>query len=98
MYDQYGIIMTVGIYSIATGDNKCTELQHDVIQTLSRQEHVLQVHAFYYDRDKNSISVDVVPDRTVTDDEAFIRRLQKQLDAAVPDIPVSIVIDHNYSD
>lgn len=98
MFAQYGIVMTVGVYSIATGDNKCTELQRDVIQTLSRQEHVLQVHAFYYDRDKNSISVDVVPDRTVTDDEAFIRRLQKQLEAAAPDIPVSIVIDHNYSD
>lgn len=98
MYDQYGIIMTVGIYSIATGDNKCTELQRNVIQTLSRQEHVLQVHAFYYDRDKNSISVDVVPDRTVTNDEAFIGLLQEQLKAVAPGMSIGIVIDHNYSD
>lgn len=98
MFAQYGIVMTVGVYSIATGDNKCTELQHDVIQTLSRQEHVLQVHAFYYDRDKNSISVDVVPDRTVTDDEAFIGLLQEQLKAVAPGMSIGIVIDHNYSD
>ena len=98
MFAQYGIVMTVGVYSIATGDNKCAELQRDVIQTLSRQEHVLQVHAFYYDRDKNSISVDVVPDRTITDDEAFIGLLQEQLKAVAPGMSIGIVIDHNYSD
>ena len=98
MYDQYGIIMTVGIYSIATGDNKCTELQRNVIQTLSQQEHVLQVHAFYYNKEKNSVSVDVVPDRTVTNDEAFIGLLQEQLKAVAPGMSIGIVIDHNYSD
>ena len=98
MYDQYGIIMTVGIYSIATGDNKCTELQRNVIQTLSQQEHVLQVHAFYYNKEKNSVSVDVVPDRTVTNDEAFIGLLQEQLKAVAPGMSIDIVIDHNYSD
>ena len=98
MYDQYGIIMTVGIYSIATGDNKCTELQRNVIQTLSQQEHVLQVHAFYDNQEKNSVSVDVVPDRTVTNDEAFIGLLQEQLKAVAPGMSIGIVIDHNYSD
>ena len=98
MYSKYGIIMTVGIYSVATGDNKNTELQKRVIQTLTRQEHVVQVHGFYYDNDMNRASVDIVPDRSITDDDAFIRQLSEQLKAIVLDTPVSIFIDHNYCD
>ena len=98
MAARHGIIMTVGVYANATGDNPHAQLQKDVIQTLVRQEHILQVHGFYYDEAAGCVSVDVVPDRSVTDDEAFIRLLQEQLSAAAPGIPVSIIIDHNYSE
>ena len=98
MLTKYGIIMTVGVYSVATGDDSDAELQRKVIQTLTRQEHILQVHGFYYDKAANCASIDVVPDRTVTDDAAFIALLSDQLKAAVPEVPVSVFIDHNYSD
>ena len=98
MYDNYGIIMTVGIYSVATGNDKEAELQKAVMHTITSQEHVIQAHAFYYDKEKNSLSIDVVPDWSVTDDAAFIRQLTDKLQSVVPDIPVSIVIDHNYND
>ena len=98
MLMKYGIVMTVGVYSVATGDNENAELQRRIVQTLGKQEHVIQVHGFYFDKEKNNVSVDVVPDRSVTDDEAFISQLSEQLKAAAPDTPVSIFIDHNYSE
>ena len=98
MFAKYGIIMTVGVYSVATGENKNAELQRSVIQTLTRQEHVVQVHGFYFDKDRNYLSVDVVPDRSVTDDEAFVRLLSDTLKSLVPDTQISVVIDHNYCD
>ena len=98
MLMKYGIVMTVGVYSVATGDNENAELQRRVVQTLAKQDHVVQVHGFYYDKEKNRVSVDVVPDRSVHDDEAFIGLLLEQLKAAAPDTSVSIVIDHNYSE
>ena len=98
MLVNHGIIMTVGVYANATGDNKHAKLQKDVIQTLAKQEHIIQVHGFYYDDASGSLSVDVVPDRSITDDEAFISLLKEQLSAAVSGIPVSIIIDHNYSE
>ena len=98
MLMKYGIVMTVGVYSVATGDNENAELQRRVVQTLAKQDHVIQVHGFYFDKEKNRVSVDVVPDRSVHDDEAFIGLLLEQLKAAAPDTPVSIVIDHNYSE
>lgn len=94
MLQKYNIVMTVGIYSVATGSSKRAELQKKVIQTLSGQEHVMQVHGFFVDPETGNVSVDVVADRSVTNDEAFSARLK----AALPDIPLSIVIDHNYSE
>ena len=96
MAARHGIIMTVGIYAIATGNNCHAELQKTIIQTLSQQAHVIQVHAFYYSESDNRISVDVVPDHTVTDDQAFINSLIERLKPSLNDQQITIVIDHNY--
>ncbi|MBQ6310684.1 MAG: cation transporter [Bacteroidales bacterium] len=98
MLQKYGIIMTTGVYAVATGDSKHAELQKIVIQTLAKQEHIIQVHGFYYDEENNALSVDVVPDRSIKNDDEFVRLLSDQLKVAIPDIPVSIVVDHNFSD
>lgn len=98
MMSRHGIVMTVGVYAIATGNNRHAELQKEVVQTLSKQEHVLQVHGFYYNESEDCVSVDVVPDMTVTDDEAFVNLLTEKLKPILKDTPVSIVIDHNYCD
>ena len=98
MMINHGIVMTVGIYAIATGDNSHAELQKEVVQTLSQQEHVLQVHGFYYYESDKRVSVDVVPDLTVTDDQAFVNSLTENLQTVLKDQQISIVIDHNYCD
>ena len=98
MYVRHGIIMTVGIYSNATGDSKLAQLQRTVIQTLTSQEHVTQVHGFYCYDSGNRISVDVVPDYSVTDDAAFTQKLLDSLKQVLPDLEASILLDHNYND
>ena len=98
MYVRHSIIMTVGIYASATGTNRVAELQRTVMQTLARQEHVMQVHGFLYYDDEKRMSVDVVPDMSVHDDHAFTQQLQDRLKQVLPDEQVSIVIDHLYAD
>lgn len=98
MYARHGIVMTVGVYANATGENRHAEMQKAVTQALARNEHVVQVHGFYYYDGENRISVDVVPDMTVTDDGAFVQELTGRIKQVLPDQQVSIVIDHNYSD
>ena len=98
MLARHGIIMTTGIYANAVGDSRQAELQTTVVQALAKQEHVLQVHGFYSYDDGKRISVDVVPDLTVTDDQAFTEKLLAQLREVLPDQQFSILIDHNYSD
>ena len=98
LYERHGIIMTVGVYAVATGENRRTELQNVVMQTLSSHEDITQIHGFYYFERNNMVSVDVVPSISIHDEAAFKLLLEEELKAALPDVNVSIVIDHNYSE
>ena len=98
LFNEYGIIMTVGVYAVATGKNKRTELQTTVLQALTRNKDIAQVHGFYYFERDNRVSVDVVPDVAIHDEAQFVDKLEKELKALLPDINISIVIDYNYSE
>jgi cation diffusion facilitator family transporter len=98
IFDKHGIILTVGVYSLATGDNRRADLQKKVLQTLAAKKEIVQVHGFYYNENDRRLSVDVVPDITVHDDAALIAQLTTDIQPIVPDMTVTIVVDHNYSE
>ena len=98
MYVRHGIIMTVGVYAIATGNNRMAELQSTVMQALAKHKEILQVHGFYYFEKQHRISVDVVPDISVHDEAALAAQLTTEIKALVSDEEVTVVIDHNYSE
>ena len=98
MYERHGIIMTVGVYAVATGDNRRAELQSKVMQTLAAHKDIVQVHGFYYSEKNNYLSVDVVPDISVHDDNAFVSQLTSEIQSLVPETQIVVVVDHNYSE
>ena len=98
MIERHNIVMTVGVYAIATGENRRAELQTKVMQMLAAHPEIVQVHGFYYSEKDNMLSVDVVPDISVHDDAAFVGQLTAELQPLVPDKQVVIVVDHNYSE
>lgn len=98
MFRLHGIIMTVGVYAVATGANRRAELQSKVMQTLAAHRDIVQVHGFLYSERDNILSVDVVPDITVHDDDALVRRLTAEIQPFVPEMKVVVVVDHNYSE
>lgn len=98
MYDRHGIVMTVGVYAVATGNNRRAELQSQVIKTLIAHKEIVQVHGFLYSEKDQMLSVDVVPDISVHDDAALINQLISEVQPLVPDLEVVIIVDHNYSE
>ena len=98
MYQKHGIIMTVGIYAMATGENQRAELQSKVMKALAAHKELVQVHGFYCSEKDGMLSVDVVPDISCHDDAALCKLLTEEIQALVPDMQVAIVIDHNYSE
>ena len=97
LLDQRNIIMTVGIYAIATGDNRRSEIQSIVLQTLKAHKEILQIHGFCYFEDENRVSVDVVPDISVTDERKLAQTLTEELQPLLEGKQITIIIDHNYS-
>ncbi|MBO4807207.1 MAG: cation transporter [Paludibacteraceae bacterium] len=98
MHERHGIIMTVGVYSVATGENKQAELQAKVMHIIAAHKEIVQVHGLYYSEKDNMLSVDVVPDVSIHDDAALIRQLTEELQPLVPSTQVIVVVDHNYSE
>ena len=98
MFDKHGIIMTVGVYAIATGNNRRAELQSQVMQALAAHKEIVQVHGFLYSEKDQLLSVDVVPDVSVHDDAALVSQLTSEIQPMVPGMQVSVVVDHNYSE
>lgn len=98
MVQNHGIIMTVGVYAVATGDNQRKELQTLVIKTLQAHKELVQIHGFYFSEKENIVTVDVVPDLTVRDDEVLCSALTKELSALIPGKTIMITVDHNYSE
>ncbi len=96
MLERHGIAMTVGVYAIATGENRRAELQTKVMQALAAHKEIVQVHGFLYSEPERKVSVDVVPDLCVHDDEALVRRLTQEIQPLAPGLRVEIVVDHNY--
>ena len=98
MFEKHGIIMTVGVYAIATGNNKRSQLQSTVMQTLAKHSEIVQVHGFYYFEEEHRVSVDVVPDISVHDEATLSTQLTQELKKILPGEEITIVIDHNYSE
>ena len=96
MIERHNIIMTIGVYAIATGENRHAELQTKVAQILNAHKDIVQVHGFYYSEKENLLSVDVIPDISVHDEAAFVSQLTSEIQPLMPDIQVVIVVDHNY--
>ena len=95
IFERHNIVLTVGVYAIATGENKTAELQNKVMQALAAHKEIIQVHGFCYYADEHRLSVDVVPD--ISDERRFEQQLREEVSALVPDEQVSIIIDHNYT-
>lgn len=98
MYQKHGIVMTVGVYSVATGDNRRAQLQQQVMQLASAHKEVVQVHGFFYSERDKLLSIDIVPDFEVHDFAPLTAAITQEIQPLVPGFTVAIVVDYNYSD
>lgn len=97
IYERKGIILTVGIYAIPTGDSKQAKTQALVMQALSAHQEVLQVHGYLFEEEEHRLSIDVVPSIGVKDEARLAKQLTDEIQSLLPNEQVTIIIDHNYT-
>ena len=98
VFAKFNIILdTVGIYAFNKNDPRAAEIYEHIKQMALSHEFVSQIHGFYLDESKRSISFDVIVDFAAPDMEATFRAVCKQVRAAYPNYTLIITRDSDYS-
>ena len=67
-----------------------------MMSTVSRMKNIDSLHTFYYYEDKKLVTLDVVPDASICDDQAFTDLIIKELKSLYSNLEFNIIIDYNY--
>ncbi|MDC7294668.1 cation diffusion facilitator family transporter [Butyrivibrio sp. DSM 10294] len=91
------MLVSIGIYSVNTKDEKIAKVRNDVSKILSAHDEILQMHGFFVDFERKNIRFDMVvdfaPDRKDVF-EAAISEVQEKY----PDYNIVANMDSDYSD
>ena len=60
MYVKYNTIMTVGVYAENISDEESRNVYAEILDIIKEYTHVLQIHGFYYDKQRKLINYDLV--------------------------------------
>ena len=98
VYEEHNIaIVSIGIYSVNTKDERITEVRNNVRKIVSSFEHVLQMHGFFVDFEKKNIRFDLVVDFVPNKTDVFNNAINA-VRQAYPDYDVAANMDVSYSD
>jgi cation diffusion facilitator family transporter len=98
VYEEHNIaIISVGIYSVNTKDERITEVRNNVRKIVSSFDHVLQMHGFFVDFEKKNIRFDLVVD-FVPDKADVFKNAINAVKEAYPDYEILANMDVSYSD
>ncbi len=97
IYQEFGIILTIGIYAANDFDELAGEIKKDLYQQIEKHPEILQMHGFYLDRENKVLSLDLVMDyETVNPKE--IRNSIAQYLRDKYGYTVNINIDNDFGD
>ncbi len=98
VYEEHNIIIvSTGIYSVNTKDERTIEVRNNISRIVSSFEHVLQMHGFFVDFNKKVIRFDLVLDFVPNNHEIFKEALKKIQDL-YPEYQIIANMDVSYSD
>ena len=97
IFEDYGIILTVGIYASNELDAESSAIKRFLADEVEKTPEILQFHGFYVDAPAKHISFDIVPEFG-SDVQGIYGALLQKMQAAYPDYSFDIVIDTDFSD
>ncbi len=94
VFRRHGVIMTgIGIYSVNRQNEEIKEMRSKISHIVSSHNGVLQIHGFYADLQKKTISFDVVLDFALEDREKTYQNIFDDVRQAYPDYHLNIAMD-----
>lgn len=81
---EYGIFVYFGFYSVNTSDPEIAEMRQTMTDYAMSFKDVLQIHAFYVDKERKFMSFDVVYSFDADDEEAIASKIRKYAEEKYP--------------
>ncbi len=94
---EYGVFMYFGIYSVNTTDEEIAEMREFVYRLVDEIDDILQIHAFYVNKERKFMSFDVVYDFDCKDQYAVQKHLRSAIHEKYPEYRVEMVPDKDYT-
>ncbi|MDC7236931.1 MAG: cation diffusion facilitator family transporter [Sphaerochaetaceae bacterium] len=98
MFDQYGIILTFGIYAANSEDPKVKEIMEMINTYILKIDGIIQMHAFYINFEAKQLSFDIVVDFNIEDKFALRDSIKDHLQQIYPTFDIFIAVDTYFSD
>ena len=97
IYMKFGIGLTIGIYAINTKDSEIVAMIKRIKEILGVHKEILQVHGIYIDKEKRTISFDIVVDFSVTDRLSYYNMIKEEIEKEYLNYICDIQIDTDVS-
>ena len=98
VYEQFGIIMTIGIYASNSSDSQIVQIKEAIREEVFSHPTIKQMHGFYCDQEIKNISFDVIVDFKDKESHKTIEEIKKNLGEKFPDYHFYIVEDKDFSE
>lgn len=94
VFKKHGVLLGgIGIYSVNSKDDQIKKMRSNITHIIVQHEGVLQIHGFYVDLEKKSISFDVVLDYGVDDRQRLFAQIKNEVENAYPDYVLNMALD-----
>ena len=97
VYEEFGIILTVGIYASNTDNEEAKEIKGSLNEIIAKYPEILQMHGFYIDEDINLITFDLIIDFDANRNDVKEKVLE-EIRNKYPNYQFDAILDADYSD
>ena len=97
VYEEFGIVLTVGIYASNVDTPESMEIKEDLLKIIGKYPEILQMHGFYIDEDINLITFDIIVDFDANGHEVKEKVLE-EIRNKYPNYQFDAILDVDYSD
>ena len=96
---KHNVILTaIGVYSINTRDAEAVEVREKVHSIVKQNPYVLQMHAFYLDKQEKTLRFDIVVSFDAPDRKQVYRDICESVQQAYPDYTLQLAMDTDFTE
>ena len=98
IYNDYGIILTIGIYASNTDDPEHLKIKEELMEIIEKYSGVIQVHGFFVDQKVKLVTFDIIFDFIEENPDKIKNKILSELKDLNPTYTFHAILDRDFSE